>query len=103
MDCLDNEDASVLLLLSPCMYCKGRGGVLGVLAGPSLSPVNNSLLNASTSRCGLFLLATELVGECVIIYSSFISFDAACSVSEDVCANGFGGISNVSSALDTGG
>ena len=74
MDCLDKEDASVLLLLSPCIYCKGRvlgGGVLGVLVDPSLSPVNNNLLNASTSRCGLILVAAELVGESV-------SFEAVC-------------------------
>ena len=69
----------MLLLLSPCMYCEGRTwdeGVPGTLVGPSLSPVNNNLLNASTSKCGLFLLAVERDEESVVVRSSLTRFDA---------------------------
>ena len=53
IDCLDRDDASVLLLLSPCDVA--NAAVLGLEIPEPLSPVNSNLVNASTSR-GVLLL-----------------------------------------------
>ena len=66
MDCLDNDDASVLLLLSPYWIpWKGKPeveGVGGALFGVGpLSPVKSNLLNASTSNGTLLPDVDELM------------------------------------------
>ena len=53
IDCLDDDEVSVLLLLSPRMPCNGR--MEGVLAEESASPVIKSLVNASMPSGALIL------------------------------------------------